>query len=909
MRPVGREDVVEHLETIVERTVEGQGSVVLLEGDPGVGKSFVLDWVRSTASTLGAHVLTAGAQPLMTGLPFGVVSNLFGSAWMELRQSASPESPGALGAEWSVIETAVEELVDRSLSHPLVVVVDDLQWADAPSLRVLAAVAGRAPSTAIAVVGAHRPQATNPALTTLAASVQTRTVPPLAPDAAGALVRSMVGDIGADQVQHLVERSGGNPFWLKQLCRDADPTDGALPRRLSLLLLARLRVLGASALEALTCASILGTQIDVPLLAEILEADRSSLDDSLHQAAELGIVVAAGGEWRFSHDLVREAVLDEVDDGRRLAIRRAAAAVFASRGDDSTAARHLRDLDSIEDVHEGEILLRAASSTALLTLPEASTLALKGWRSLPNDHPLKIETAASVIGFLEFCGRCSEAQDVASEMLDRSLPPAAEASIRVARCAAHDSANEQAQALEAIEPALQLLPDIDPEQRAWVWAWEGRARFWVGDLDAASKAARRADEAGEGRHRLIARQTLALCAAADGEAREAVETLRAVQVERPTLGQVIPELHPDPAGLRTVLASRLIDVDDVDGARREFEAVLDSTDLATPTRTSLCHLGLGACAYMLGDLDTALTEGETALAVVREAGAESDFPTIHGTRAFSALEAGDLDAAIAHTERGWQAALAPGTNVGIEVLVKVDLCIAERSGTEDRSLERVRFLRTFGEHLGYATVWRILTPTAVRVATEVDRAFAEDLTEFACEGARRAAPIASAVAVGDRCRGLLEGDPGLLVAAADAYRRAPRPFEELDTRFEAAAAATEAGDRDLAVEQLRRARTLASDLGLGESEQRARSLLRRLGIRTRRRKAGAASGWPSLTPTEVEVVRRVANGATNRQIGTELIMSPRTVETHLSHVFQKLGLRSRVEVTAAYHEVDGQITS
>lgn len=166
-------------------------------------------------------------------------------------------------------------------------------------------------------------------------------------------------------------------------------------------------------------------------------------------------------------------------------------------------------------------------------------------------------------------------------------------------------------------------------------------------------------------------------------------------------------------------------------------------------------------------------------------------------------------------------------------------------------------------------------------------------------------PAGTASAVAARCRGLWERRPELIGEAVSHYERAGRPLLLGQALEDLAVAFAWRGDLDDARHSLNRAVDTYLPLGAAWDIVRADARLRSLGVRRGRRstRRRSATGWAALTPTELTVARLVAEGLSNPEIATELFLSPRTVQTHVSHILAKLSLRSRTEVAreAARH--------
>jgi len=175
---------------------------------------------------------------------------------------------------------------------------------------------------------------------------------------------------------------------------------------------------------------------------------------------------------------------------------------------------------------------------------------------------------------------------------------------------------------------------------------------------------------------------------------------------------------------------------------------------------------------------------------------------------------------------------------------------------------------------------------------------AREVTEAMEEGARRS-PALSAAATANRCRGLLDRNPAPLLEAVGLYRKTPLRPDLAACCEDAADVLAERDRRDEAVALLDEAATIHIDIGATGDLARVDALLRRLGARRRRRQQERpTNGWDALTRMERQVTDLVAEGLTNPEIGTRLYISRRTVETHLSHVFAKIGVSSRAQVAA-----------
>jgi len=242
-----------------------------------------------------------------------------------------------------------------------------------------------------------------------------------------------------------------------------------------------------------------------------------------------------------------------------------------------------------------------------------------------------------------------------------------------------------------------------------------------------------------------------------------------------------------------------------------------------------------------------------------------------------------------------------GPQFGLEVLMWARALLLERAGDVAQAAELLGQGWSLPVSCGYLLQGLELGPDLVRLSLAAgDRPQAERACETVEEVALRAG-LASGHGVALRCRGLLEGSEELLLEAVAALRRGGRLLE-LAFACEDAGTALAGRRPEAAVALLDEAIDRYRRIGARRDLARAASTLRGLGARPRPPAAPrrARVGWPALTETEQRVAALTARGLTNREVGSHLFISPRTVETHLSHVFGKLGVSSRVELAAAY---------
>jgi DNA-binding CsgD family transcriptional regulator len=203
-------------------------------------------------------------------------------------------------------------------------------------------------------------------------------------------------------------------------------------------------------------------------------------------------------------------------------------------------------------------------------------------------------------------------------------------------------------------------------------------------------------------------------------------------------------------------------------------------------------------------------------------------------------------------------------------------------------------------HMPHLVTRAFVAPDVVRLLRTSDVAVARDVVACMEEGVRLAPSYPAIVAGALRCRGLLDDDPDALLAAVDTYSRTERVLERALCKEDAGTSLARAGRGDEAIAQLDDALSSYEAMRFVRFTTRTQATLRTLGVLRRRRvtPTQARIGWESLSPSEHKVVALVVEGLTNKGIAERLFISRRTVETHLAHVFLKLGVTNRAHVAA-----------
>ncbi|HJU00310.1 MAG TPA: LuxR C-terminal-related transcriptional regulator, partial [Actinomycetes bacterium] len=345
----------------------------------------------------------------------------------------------------------------------------------------------------------------------------------------------------------------------------------------------------------------------------------------------------------------------------------------------------------------------------------------------------------------------------------------------------------------------------------------------------------------------------------------------------------------------------LMELDRLEDARRTLETGRRiSQELGVRWPLASYQVFLGIERFLAGAWDDAIAELEAALALAQETGERYSLVLGHSVSSLIALHRSDLRRA------GEAAALATGelSETGLRYRAHwalwAEALHLEAGGATARASAVLADVWDQCARAGLAIEYPALGPDLVRLALAVgDQERARQVaTAVADLAAGNKVPWLTGTAL--RCQGLLERDPEILLAAVDAMAKASRPLELGLACEDAGAALTGRGRVEAGVPLLERALGIYERLEAARDLDRTQARLRGLGIRhgRRGRRARPQLGWESLTPTEERVVDLVAEGLTNPQIGERLYVSPRTVQTHLAHVFAKLGVSTRAQLAA-----------
>ena len=939
-RLIGREGELEALGACLQATLDGLGQVVLIEGEAGIGKTRLMEEAIELARRARSVVIQGTSEELEASRPFGALARalttceaISPSVSELVTAAASGRDPNAPTAQYHVIDELLDHVEELAARAPIVVALDDLQWADPSTLLTVRSLLQRIGDLPVLVVIALRPLP------------RSRDVDRLIEVLLAANGRHLpLGHLGAEEIHRLVadavdaepgaslrsqvHRAGGNPFYLHELLRTltdeqaieirdgrAEVEDGAFPATLGSTILRHLRYLPADTLELLELAAVLGTTFTTIDLAAVTRQGVEQLVGPLRHGIDAEVLHDRETDLAFRHDLVREALYRRLPRAARrelhLAVGRALAGIDAPS---ARVATHLAVGANPGDADAVDWLRRAAVETTMSAPKVAEDFARRAIELTLPDDPLRSHVRADLVTLLVASGQAAAAHALAHEVLDVDHDPALDGRLRFALGQAAFLLGHQDEAVEQMELAARQ-PSLTAGQQALALAEVGMARLLgAADLAGAEQDAHEAVAAARSAQDRFA-EAMGRCVLAGVEqfrggvaaavaAVDAAVALAAGPVElRP--GELNSALR-DPEMFRGMA---LLDADRPDEAEAAFRAGSRlSAVRGVAGRGHFYHYWLGLRHVEVGAWDDAVAELHTGLEVAEEIDTRRGAIAAHALLGLIALHRDDLKQATDRIGRSESLFAETGPDFGAEWMLLGRALLLEADGDPDAAKTLLAgawdMLATLGSRFHY----RSLGPDLVRLAIATDDRDRATSVTGALEALASREPIATIRGAALRCRGILQGDTTALLEAVEVLRNGRRP-PALAGALEDAA--VEVGRDHPGHDDARLLSDEANELyrGWGADRDIARLVARmrevgiRSGVRGPRRRPDV--GWESLTPTEHKVVGLVAEGLSNPQIGDRLFISRRTVQTHVSSVFRKLGLTSRVELaTEVAHRSD-----
>jgi DNA-binding CsgD family transcriptional regulator len=919
-----RDEQLEQAAASIEALCAGRGAVLVISGPAGIGKTAMLGAVVARARQQGAEVLTARGQELERDLGHGVTRQLLDRPLLAMSDAeragllqgaavlaapvlglAAPAAAPAADPEFAARHGLTWLLAGLAERRPLLVALDDAQWADAPALRWLAYLARRLDQLPVMLVLTRRiaePCAEEAALDAICAAGRELRLAPLSALAIAELVRGRTGLVPDDDlVDRCVAASGGNPFLLdatlsalndEGLAALRQPLAGA--RSVAPTILRRLARLPAAATDLARAVAVLSGGAELPIAAQLagLTIERAA---AAADALVLADLFTAGEQLRFAHDLVRDAVAADVGaHAMRAAHARAAVLLRSFGAPPERIASHLLLAPAARDAAATADLRAAARSALARGAPTTAATLLR--RALAEPPP-PAERAGVLLelGTAELVSGAPSAPDRLGEAIEALEDATARTAAVQAQTIAFIGQNRVDDAAATIERMRPLLRD-DPEALLAL-----DALGLTLPLTYLSRAPGRRDAADQLRRALPAADPTAfgtrgaalLVAAFDAvEGRPSVQVHAAVH-EAWGAGDLLDALGPEHGFCIYSTVSLWI--------AGEF-AAMEALATQIADRAAADGSVIGAChAWMMRAI------ARQRMGKLADAEADADLTLQAGASPALGLARDIVQAVLAGVDaergnvtgaRAWLDGIGAAGDVIPTILTAVmaSASLARAEGDLPAERDALRRLQGLAGVLDFGTWSMCVWPADLAVALGPCDEARSLAGRALADARRRGRPGEIGVAL--RAQALVVADEpdvdGLRAAAAE-LEHSELALEHARTLVDLGATLRRKRYRREARQPLSVGLERASRCGAAALAERAHVELRATGARPRRL---VVSGSDALTPSERRIALLAAEGRSNRQIAQTLFVTIKTVEAHLSHTYRKLDITSRTQISS-----------
>ncbi len=976
---VGRQAELESLAGALERVQAGEQVAVLVGGEAGVGKSRLVHELIGRARGAGTRVLIGGCVELGGGgIPFAPLVDMMRALAGELSAdrlddvlgSARPEigrlvpelgdgTPGPAVSERdpsTLLELMVGMIARLAEDAPLMLVFEDLQWADGPTLDLLALLVARSGAGRLLLVLTARSDElhrAHPFRRMAARWEQQRAAERLELERLGrrqvaAQIEAILGERpDGELAEFIAERSEGIPLFVEELLgavRQGRVDKDFLPPSLRDVVLARTELLSDNGQHVLRVVSAAARWVPDRLLATVAGLSEADLNAALREAMaqQLLVVDGSGRGYGFRHALARAAVHDDLLPGERAQLHRAYAEAIERSADlagdldaSSMLAHHWLAAHDLPRALPASV--RAGRAAAAASAPSAAQrhfeLALELWHQVPDaeqraeiDHAQLLEVAADAASRAGAVERALALVDEALAEVDDSRTAEGRASLLAHRAELLGDLGRDDEGLAVFEQAVGLLPaDVRSRVGARVLGKFARAVARLEQLERAGRLARRALDA--------------------AEASGAVEVKLEAQL---------------------VLAQAMVYAGDVEAGL----ALMRDTGTESGRAGLLWHatrafINLSDQEMMVGRYEAAVRTTEEGMPLAERAGLERTAGVfLRGNKAEALMRSGRWQEAMAAAAPGGE---APGVFAGTLLLLRAELnMLSGRRAEAEVELQEARRQLRRSASSQFALPLAAVEAEFARSGGDLDAAreivhralVRDDIGEeprYKWPVLSLAARIEAEHALAARDRGRGDGeDPGQRMAwlreeadatatmttadrghrtlmaaedarlersgeveawskAADACRAMNEPFPLAYALFRQAEAASAHGGAEAAAASARESLSMARAMGAAPLAEEMEALIRRARLRLDEDADGAEATVGDAAPDELarlgltsrerEVLRLVADGCSNGQIAERLFITRKTASVHVSNILAKLGVATRVEAAAMVHRM------
>jgi DNA-binding CsgD family transcriptional regulator len=923
---IGRDSEIAMLVGLMREVAGGRGSSVLIEGEPGIGKSALVRAALAEAAEAGCQVFWGAGDELGQALPLlplleglrvrapstnprrnTIVRLLRG----EVTADRGTDVPAALA------EQLLALIAEQFAVQPTILVVDDLQWADQATITLWGRLARSVRQVPLLLVGMMRPVPQRDDLLALRRAVGDAArlqLTGLTEAAVAELVAALAGGKPDDNLLRLADGAAGNPLYVTELVAAlarssglaitdagaAELTSGPVPSSLSAAIADRLGFVAGSVREVLRAAALLGVDFAVPDLATVLGRSVADLIPAVDEARAAGVLAESGNGLGFRHPLIRAALYDEMPVPVRAAWHRDAGRALAEAGApaDRVARQLLWAVVGLGGTTEpmDEWILSWLARTAEPLVGQAPRVAAELLAQAVASSPAGSAQHDCLVGRLADAlyrvGDTAEAEQVANRALVHAAEPDLLVDLHWTLAQCRMRVGLSAESLATLNRAL-ASPGISARHRARLLVLAARTHSNLGEVEKAGRVATSAlaaaSEAGDNWSMGWALHVLTIVTAVQGQMTDALALF----------DQALTVTQADPAltDLRLLLQiNKAVTLGNLDQYEEALAAARQARHLAdqvgTVIRLAQAHSALGQLLFETGRWDDALAEVEVLHEDLKEpAAACCDL----GIAAVICFHRGEIAAARRHLA----AAVPHAKRIGNRLIGPLALARSLDCEHADALPEALAALTAgFADNTEELEEIEDLLADAVRLATKTgDLGTAKALVGHAAAlAAESEIPHRQANAL--YCRGLLDHDATRLLAAAERYGDASRPLLSAKALEAAAEEFVCTDDRGQARAAFTRAVEIYTSLGAATDVARLQARFRAHGIRRgpHAKHRQARSGWDSLTPTETKIAALVEEGLSNPEIAARLLLSRRTVATHVSHILKKLDVHSRIDI-------------
>jgi DNA-binding CsgD family transcriptional regulator/tetratricopeptide (TPR) repeat protein len=920
---VGRVDAVDAFVSLQRAVVDGQRKILLVEADPGLGKTALLSHLIEMASSPGSAAeglawtqVHAVHDRLASGRPLsGFAPHIPGACW-ESAAVAPSMFTFVNETHYDVIQRYCAFLEKELTEHPLLIVVDDLQFADQTTLRLLANAIRQLDGLPALFVIASRVTPRSDEVRDLLAdlppddSVRIRLNALTAAETAEVAERTLHRSPTPDELR-VLKRAGGSPLFTAALLerivqRSAEggdaPTDSVSSSELEPefreFVLESLMPLRGQTRKFLEVASLTERGFTLSELSLLTSADTVTLWDHLRDAVGCGLLVESESGLDFRHDLVKSAIYESMPASVRRGLHRHVAETYARDSTNPVVVANHFMLAGADAGAQALPWLRLAahrlsghnSRSALELLDQAVVLC-------SPQHPERPLLDAERAYALCWDHRFQDAVDLVDVSLQLTTDSTARTQLYLSKMKALLALG---QAVRSAETLARMLDECtDPTYADEVEALRALAYLIAGENDAAAL---------HSTPLLTKDRTspLALALAHSVHAQLLASNLHVYEggaameiafehIQRDQTGEALGYV---PQIFQHNMASNVDDLEAMVAATRSGRDIAEAKGLswALPGYHGFDAIRL----FDLGRFDDALTEAETGLQIAVETGSNLGALLCISAIAHVRIRTGDVAAAKSILARSNDFGGLAGLPLGLDEFVLAEALVAIESGDAPGA---ILILRLLWDEIAAGRLElfsrRILIPY-VHVLRESDDT---DGLRSVCDvvgrwSDRSASNVPSIRALWLQSNALATESVDDIAASIALWRTSWRTLSLADALVDGAAIAGRRGLKQLAREYLAEARSIFESVGAHGSLAKANRIGLGVGVAVKRGRTAVrpVSGWSSLSPAELEVARLVADGFTNRQVADQLFVSPRTIETHLNHVFTKLAIRSRREL-------------